>query len=408
MNDEQFPPKSSNQVQSSRYFSEMTSPQITFDLSRGAPPLETVPAEYIAGSKTLPGLGEIVTKYPETLLYKGSGVHGNNFKGYGPLREVLALEHGVDPDQVIIRNGGMDAMTHVLVYLLWQREESGKTNRIAVATEIPTYDRFPQNLQIHGIEWRGVPLTPKGLDLDRLEELLKNGEIQMFYGIYEGQNPSSYSYRDEEIRAVETLCARYDVLVLWDGAYHRLTYGREREEIRTPGSNVILQRNYTKEISAGLKCGYLVVPKELAPKFDFIVSNSGLNPNYPTQAWIHAFITSPHYVEHIAKLKELFSARLNALREALQKYSPEAIYNKAVDSGYFLEIDYPDVPERSEFEKALGEQGVAISDSTLSYPPAERGTVQGKIRFPFAVFNPEQIDEIARRIAQAHQQVPAK
>src|SRR5262245_32353585 len=129
-----------------------------FDLARGAPPLETVPLKYILG-EGFPGIGTVIGKNPKTLLYKGSDSGGNNFKGYGPLREVLAAEHGVEPEQIIIRNGGMDAMTHVLTYLLWQRAESSRPNEpIAVATEIPTYDRFPQNLQIHGIKWCGIPL----------------------------------------------------------------------------------------------------------------------------------------------------------------------------------------------------------------------------------------------------------
>lgn len=377
----------------------------TFDLSRGAPTLDTVPLTTITrGSDMVENIASVIAANPKTLLYKGSDVAGHNFKGYGPLRETLAARHGVTPEQIIIRNGGMDAMTHVLTFLLWKRGTSKNPDeRIAVATEVPTYDRFPLNLALHGIGWKGVPIVNGELDLQRLQETVQQPEVKLFYGIYEGQNPSSYSYSDEQMREIERICAEHQTLVLWDGAYHNLTYGRTRDPITLASENVILQYNYTKEISAGFKCGYLVVPPSFAKDFNHIVSNAGLNPNYPTQAWIHAFITSAEYPQHLETLRTLFAPRAQAVTQSVKKYSPEAVFNEAVDSGYFIEILYPNIPDQEKFTTALGAAGVTVSDSLASYPPEFQEQVLGKVRLPFAILTPEEIDTVCGLIATAHE-----
>ncbi|MBD3360647.1 aminotransferase class I/II-fold pyridoxal phosphate-dependent enzyme [Candidatus Peregrinibacteria bacterium] len=375
----------------------------TFDITRGAPPMETIPKDVIAGNgdEEVPGISDVIRENPLCLAYKGSNVAGHNFKGYGPLRETLAAQHKVKPEQIFVRNGGMDAMHFVLHYLRYAYPDIP----ISVATEVPTYDRFPRALNTFGFEWVGIPLTQDGLDMDELRSRVNKKYIDLFYRIYEGQNPSSYSYSDKEMQSQTEELAGLGAIIMDDGAYHNLTYGRKRNEITEFPDNYILQRNFTKEVSPGLKCGYLVIPENMVEDFDYIVRNLGLNPVYPVQAWYNAFINSTLYPGQIDYLRDIFGPRAMAVLDALNECSPEAEYNRNLDSGYFLDVNYPSIPERDTFVDALAERGIKVERVNDSYPPESLKRSKGAIRIPFATLKEDEIEEVCRRIAEVHSKI---
>ena len=97
-----------------------------------------------------------------TILSYGTG------GGYGPLREVLAAQHGVAANRVFVTTGGLQGFVFYAAAQLAQRP-----GRVLV--EGPTYDRPLKILARDGAEVVPIAMDDEGLDLDALEAELKRG-----------------------------------------------------------------------------------------------------------------------------------------------------------------------------------------------------------------------------------------
>src|SRR5215218_5546824 len=87
--------------------------------------------------------------------------------GYVPLRARIAGKHGVDPAQVIVTNGSMQADAFLFDALV----EPGD----AVIVERPTYDRTLLGLRERQADVRPIELEPDGIDVSGLGTLLDTG-----------------------------------------------------------------------------------------------------------------------------------------------------------------------------------------------------------------------------------------
>ena len=110
----------------------------SISFARGAPAPEALATDLVAdcARAALQADGVRVLSY-------GTG------NGYPPLRELLAAEHGVAPDQVLVTNGSLQGFVFLLETLLSPGD--------IVAVERPTYDRALLQLRLHGMEV--LPIT---------------------------------------------------------------------------------------------------------------------------------------------------------------------------------------------------------------------------------------------------------
>src|SRR6187397_3354214 len=128
----------------------------TISFARGAPSLDIVDQE---------GLKEAAqrafTNDPGGTFAYGTSV------GYVPLREWIAEQHDVEPDQVLVTNGSMQADAFLFQLLVGPGD--------AVIVESPTYDRTLLNLRNRGADVRMVELETDGIDVDALEGCFATG-----------------------------------------------------------------------------------------------------------------------------------------------------------------------------------------------------------------------------------------
>src|SRR5437764_2226449 len=76
--------------------------------------------------------------------------------GYGPLREWLADQHGVEPGRVFVTNGSLEGLNVVFAHF---------ANRGRILVEAPTYDRPLKISARIGAELHAIPQDDDGLDL---------------------------------------------------------------------------------------------------------------------------------------------------------------------------------------------------------------------------------------------------
>jgi 2-aminoadipate transaminase len=179
--------------------------------------------------------------------------------GYAPLRAWIAERHGVDVERVFISNGSMQAM-----WLLFDRLLAPGD---AALVEAPTFDLTLSALRDHGIDVVGVPMTPDGLDLGTVRELLDGGlPARLLHVVPNFQNPTGATLPPAQRRELVELLADRGVLLLEDDPYGPLRFAGDplapMLSLAEP-DGIIYSSSFSKTICPGVRVGYLVAPPEL-------------------------------------------------------------------------------------------------------------------------------------------------
>lgn len=351
----------------------------TVNFLRGVPADEALSTLIPMASK---GYEKAITKYGTQVLQYG------HFNGFKPLRDLLGNVHHVDPDRVIVGNGGMEVISLLLKSL-------PKQSRILV--EEMTYDRVIHDARRYGHQLTGIELTPEGLNIDRLKEVVKTASFSAFYGIPFHQNPTGIDYTPENRNAVERICRENDMLCIWDICYEPLRYdGNQNEPIAVSEWGPVLVSSFTKTISPGTKCGYMVLPQKNMDQMTNIVANTRLNPNLPTQGFIVDFIQSGEYKAYLSYLCHLYKPRMDALNTGLNINFPGAVCAD-IRGGFFACINLAGIPAEKEalFQAAAQAEGVGVAPAWDAVAPNLRQAKQKNgllVRLTFPAYDASEIE----------------
>jgi DNA-binding transcriptional MocR family regulator len=346
--------------------------------------LRGVPADEVL-SRLVPmaseGYKEVIKRYGTDVLQYG------HFVGFKPLRDLVGRIHDVDPERVIVGNGGLEVIS------LFFKSLPRKSN---IVVEEATYDRVLFDAKQYGHNLFGVELTPEGVNLNQLREVVNKIPIAAFYGIPFHQNPTGINYTEENRKAVEHVCKKQNILCIWDICYQLLRYdGNRNNNIEVSEWGPILTSSYTKTISPGTKCGYIVLPRFYVKYMGKIVANTRINPNLPTQAFITDFMESGKYEDFLKYLRHLYKPRMDALNASLNANFPRT-FPVNVSGGFFASISLKKITSEKEqsFMKCAKEAGVGIAPAWDAVAPnfRKKKRKQGLfIRLTFPAYEPERI-----------------
>jgi 2-aminoadipate transaminase len=346
--------------------------------------LRGIPAEE-ALSRLIPmaseGYEKAIQRYGTELLQYG---HINGFK---PLRDLIGQSHHVDPQRVIAGNGGMEVISLFLKSL---------PRASTIIVEEVTYDRVLFDAEQYGHNLIGVELTSTGINLDQFKEVANKSSAAVFYGIPFHQNPTGINYSEENRQAVEQICREQSILCAWDICYEPLRYdGKQNTSITVSKWGPILMSSFTKTVSPGTKCGYIVLPKDYVLHMVKVLANTRINPNLPTQAFIADFIESGKYAEFLNYLCTLYRPKMDALNVSLNTHFPESS-SVDISGGFFASISLQKItPEKEEsFIKSALKAGVGIAAGWDAVAPnlREKRRKNGLFtRLTFPAYEPEEI-----------------
>jgi len=353
-------------------------------------PIQT--ANFLRGVPAEEALVQLIEQaaegYSRAIRTYGTGVlQYGHFCGFTRLREQIARLHDTDPARVIAGNGGLEIIS--LFFKSLPRES-------LILIEESSYDRVIFDAGGYGHRLQGVPLTAAGIDLDRLQTLIKKNHPALFYGIPFHHNPTGITYTAANIAAAVNICRENGVLCAWDICYEPLRYdGQKNTPIPLSDEGPILISSFTKTISPGTKCGYIVLPRNLMANMEKIVTNSRLNPNLPTQAFIADFIEAGEFDRYLDTLRGLYKPRLEALNRALANHFPDASAGE-INGGFFATLRLPAIGREREQEyiDAAKAAGVSISPAWGALAPdllEEKRQAGLLIRLTFPASKPEQI-----------------
>lgn len=346
--------------------------------------LRGVPADKILADlipQAADGYRRAIERYGTDVLQYG------HFNGFKPLRELIGDVHRVDPERVVVGNGGMEIISLFLKAL-------PPKSRILI--EESTYDRVVLDAERYGHRLIGIRLNHTGADLDGLKSAADAHACQAFYGIPFHQNPTGINYTQENIAAVEKICRDRGMLCVWDICYEALRYdGETNSPIGVSDDGPVLINSFTKTIAPGTKCGYMVLPSRLVDDTVNVIANTRINPNLPTQGFIADFIASGNYDRFLTHICSFYRPRMDALNDALETQFAGA-FPASLTGGFFSCLTFGGVTGEREqaFLDAARESGVGLAAAWNAVAPNLREDKRRQgllVRLTFPAFEPEDI-----------------
>jgi DNA-binding transcriptional MocR family regulator len=353
----------------------------TISFARGAPSLDIIDVE---------GLKEAAAR-AFTNDPGGTTAYGTSI-GYVPLRAWIAERHGVDPAQVLVTNGSMQADAFLFDHFVSDGD--------AVVVERPTYDRTLLSLRGRGADVRMVELEHDGIDTSGLAQLLGDGlKPKLAHIIPNFQNPAGYTLSREKRDALLDLAREHDFVIFEDDPYVALRFSGETLPTMLSldrDDKVVYASSFSKTVCPGIRVGYLVGPAEVIAAIAKRATNTYISPNMVAQSIVHEFCVSGAIDRSIETVKTALAERVDVLAEALNTHLPEARFTPP-QGGYFMWVSLPEGADIDAIFAAANERGVAIVKGTDFLLEGGHNT----LRLAYSGVTVDQIDEGVRRLADA-------
>jgi 2-aminoadipate transaminase len=353
----------------------------TISFARGAPSLDIIDVE---------GLKEAAARAFSNDP-GGTTAYGTSI-GYVPLRAWIAERHDVDPAQVLVTNGSMQADAFLFDHLVSDGD--------AVVVERPTYDRTLLALRGRGADVRMVELEPDGIDVSGLAQLLSDGlSPKLAHIIPNFQNPAGYTLSREKRDGLLDLAREHDFVIFEDDPYVALRFSGETLPTMLSldrDDKVVYASSFSKTVCPGIRVGYLVGPTELIAAIAKRATNTYISPNMVAQSIVHEFCVSGAIDRSIETVKAALAERVEALADALSRHLPEARFTPP-QGGYFMWVALPEGSDVDAIFSAAQDRGVAIVKGTDFLLEGGRNT----LRLAYSGVSVDQIDEGVRRLTDA-------
>jgi methionine aminotransferase len=270
--------------------------------------------------------------------------------GTPALRSVIAevidrsFNHHVDPEnEVTITSGATEAIYAVVTAFIKPGDE--------VIVFDPSYDSYDPVVRLNG----GIPVHINlsypdfSVDWDQVRARISNRTKMIV--INTPHNPSGSILREVDMRELESIVLKHNILVLSDEAYERLIFdGNVHQSVlRYPGlaSQSLAVFSFGKTFHAtGWKMGYAAAPaflmEEVRKTHQFIV----FSVNTPIQLALSEYLKVP---EHYESLGRFYQKKRDFFLEQMKGSSFVPL---ACSGSYFQILSYDNISKKSEVEMA--------------------------------------------------------
>jgi DNA-binding transcriptional MocR family regulator len=275
-------------------------------------------------------------------------------QGLLDLRQRIARRYaqsgvGVDPDEIVITAGAMEAITVSLRAVTRPGD--------AVLVESPTYYGLLQAVAGLGLRVLEVPNRPMlGIDVACLRELLQRHTVRAAVLMPNFNNPLGSLTSDDDKRALLAACANHDVIVIEDDLYAETAYSGERalplRRFDERGS-VITCSSFSKTLAPGLRVGWAIAGKWTAEVLRTKCFSSIATATLPQLA-VAEYLSRHDFDRALRKLRRELACNAQRYRAAIAQHWPRGTCVSEPAGGMALWVQLSDdVEGQALFEAAL-------------------------------------------------------
>jgi len=315
--------------------------------------------------------------------------------GYAPLKQaLLELLHrdgiSAKDETLLITDGCQQALDLIAKAFV----RPGDT----VVMENPTYPGA--SAVFSGVRARclGVPVrthpepgSPLGIDLEALESTLASNRVKLLVLTPDFHNPTGTSMPLASRRRVVEIASRYQVPIVEDHIYARLHSHEERLPSlkQLDRSNLVIHiDSFAKVAFPGLRVGWIVAPAAAIERLRLVKQMTDLHTDQLAQATLAEFLKRGYFHKHLARMRRIYTDRLNALDEALRKNMPEGVRWARPEGGMCFWLELPAGFDASELMIHARERGVLFAPGRYFYV---QSPMPNTLRLGFANLNEKQL-----------------
>ncbi|TBL71444.1 PLP-dependent aminotransferase family protein [Paenibacillus thalictri] len=279
-------------------------------------------------------------------LNKAIDMYRSDLFAYGLSQGLPSLQHVlskhlngrqvfVRPERITVTSG----MQQALAILSELPFPNGKRT---VLLEQPSYHLLIRLLETKGIPVRGINRSEQGIDLDRLEQLFRTGDIKLFYTMPRFHNPLGTSYPETVKKAIAGLAERYGVYVMEDDYLADLETDPKSDPIYAYApSHVIYLNSFSKLLFPGLRIGAVVLPPELQDTFGLYKQLADLDSPMLSQAALEIYMQNGMFERRKQQLVASYHDRMLRLNRALHAFNDTGFaHHASVQSGAHTHIAF--------------------------------------------------------------------
>jgi DNA-binding transcriptional MocR family regulator len=294
--------------------------------------------------------------------------------GYPPLKQALvtmlrAEGYEAGDENLLITDGCQQALDLVCKAFL----RPGDT----VLLENPAY---PGALAVFtGARARilGVPVKTEsgpgmipGVDVSAIEAVLMQNRVKMMVLTPDFHNPTGTTLPVAERRRLLEIATRFQVPVIEDHIYARLSARGERVPSlkQLDRSNIVIQvDSFSKIAFPGMRVGWIVAPSNVIDRLRLVKQSTDLHTGHLAQAILAEYVRRGLLGRHVERTRKAYSGRLAALEQALGRHMPSGTKWTRPEGGMCVWVELPPGFDSNELLIHTRERGVVYAPGRYFY-----------------------------------------
>lgn len=310
--------------------------------------------------------------------------------------KLLEAEYGQPSpaDNLFLTGGNSQALDFVCNRFT----QSGDT----VFVEDPSYFLAFQILRDHGLNVVGIPVDDDGLDVEQLENALKEHSPSLVYTIPSYHNPTGRTMTRERRERLVALSCEHDFLIAADEVYQMLYF----DEPPPPAlgtyaeqGNVVSLGSFSKILAPGMRLGWIQTDaRHMDRLLASGVVNSGGSFNHYSSHMVRNLIEAGLLTEFIKQLRRTFLSRVEAMDRALREHVRDRARWMVPQGGYFFWLELAADADAENLRKHADDFQTGFQPGPVFSPGP--GQLRNFIRLSFAHYTEPDIEEGVARIGR--------
>jgi GntR family transcriptional regulator/MocR family aminotransferase len=249
--------------------------------------------------------------------------YGEN-KGFEPFVEevstYLRRVRSIKDKEIIVVNGTQEAL-YILSQVLLKEGDK-------VAVEALGYSPAWKALTNAGAELIGVKQTSQGIDIEHLEQLLKNNNIRLLYLTPLHQYPTTTTLSAAKRASVYQLAQKYNTPIIEDDYDHEFHYHSQPLPpiaANDPSGQVIYISSFSKIMFPSIRLGIIAVDKTLAPHIVNYRTVMNHKANVLLQDAVARWMKDGGFERHLRRTTRIYLKRRQCMVDTLNSFISEGV-----------------------------------------------------------------------------------
>lgn len=273
-----------------------------------------------------------------------------------------------------------------------------------VVVEGPTFMGAVRHFAVAGAKLVTINVDDQGLDVDALEELLRDmakrgAKPKFIYTIPTFHNPSGTLMPLERRQRLVNLAKEYGVLLVEDDAYGELYFEAPpppRLSALDHEGWVLQVGTFSKILAPGLRMGWACGNHEIIRRLNEFKLEGSSGP-YLTRV-VERYCADGRLARHIAELREAYRERRDLMLSVIESEWPKDVIAPKPAGGFFIWARLPQGISATKLLAEAEKHGVTFVPGTHFYA---NGQGDDAFRLSFSFVPPQQIEEGITRIGAA-------